>query len=834
MLKNYFTVALRNLWRHKNTAFVNIFGLAVGMAACLLLAVNVQDEWSFDRFHAKESRLYRLCTFAQNNDGEERTGAQAIPLTPTLLREISDIEQATRVTSLGATSVRVGNTVFRTTPMFADPHFFTMFSFPFLHGSPDKALSGMKSVVLCKELADKFFGANVTATGKTIQIQLNGTFQDFLVSGIVANPPINSSLEPRMTIRFEHLPWYAEAKDQWNSWSHDVFVQTRKGVDVRALETNLRAFDKTHFAQDIAERRQSGVKPNANGSYLETKLQPIADLHFNTLLEPEAGGQTFVFALVGIGAFILLIACINFVNLSIARSVGRTKEVGVRKVLGAGRGTIAAQFLGESLLVVAIALLLGVVLAELALPLFNAALGKKLVFDVASNGLFIVGVLAVVVLVVVAAAAYPALYVSRFQAASALKGNVGNRTGRGSAALRVRGVLVVVQFTFAIALIAATLVVVRQTQFLYTKHLGFDRENIVMIPIGNDAAGRLALGRYKTLLQNRPDIVAVTGSAKPVGRGLDGSDYQSNSGTLFRGGTLRMALLQVDMDYPATLGIPLVTGRHFAKEFMSVDTTLSVIVNESMARQVWNLLPAQERRSRANGKEEFSAQALLGLQLFPPGTDTTKLSAIVGVVRDFHFEPLSKQIRPAVLFAIPLDNIRYIFVRIRPQNITTTMDALQTAWKQVSPDVPWQGSFLNENIERQYRRQTRQMTLTMTAAGVAIALSCVGLFALTALLLVSRTKEIGMRKVLGASVASIVGLLSKDFLKLVGIAIVIATPLAYWAAGKWLQDFAYRVELSWWMFVLAGVMAVVIAFATVATQAWRAARQNPVNALRSE
>jgi putative ABC transport system permease protein len=828
MLQNYFKIALRNLLRHKGTSAVNVFGLAVGMAACLLLSLYVQDEFSYDGYHKNKASLYHLYTLLQNAEGEERINSHPMPLTSALVAEVPEVERAARYAGDSKTSIRVGNNVFRDAPSYTDPDFFKMFSFAFLQGSPDAALTGMNNIVLEKKMADKLFGTGAPAIGKTVQMMVDGVYKDFVVGGVIADVPSTSTFELGVVVRFEQQRNYQKAKDEWNSWNHDVFVQLRSGVDAASLEPKLTKFAEQHYTEDISDRKKAGVKPSPRGKYVEPRLQPLEDMHFNTMIEPNSFAKNFVIALGGIGVFIVLIACINFINLSIARSVGRTKEVGVRKSLGAGKRDIIVQFLGEALLVVVVATVLSLVLAEVFLPVFNAAMGKKLAFHLAENWMFIGGILAGLVVVGVLAGAYPALYVSRFEAATALKDAV-----RGKSPRRVRSALVIVQFSIAVALIASTLVVRQQTNFLHSKSLGFDREQVVMIPVGDAATGQATLRRYKSMLASRTDVIGMSGSAMPIGRGLDGSNFRSNSNSTFRGGILKMSLLRVDFNYPETMKIPLVAGRTLSEQFISADTTQSLVVNESFARQVWSLLPTAEQKTLSNGTGEYSAQALINLPLVQ-APDTTKMLTIAGVVKDFHFESLRSPIRPAVMFAIPIDQIRYIFVRIRPGNMDETMNALKTAWQQVSPDVPWQGSFLDENIERQYRSQTRQTTLTMTGAGLAIVLSCIGLFALSAMMLLARTKEIGIRKVLGASATSIIALVSKDFLKLVAIAIVIGTPLAYWFSNKWLADYAYKIDLSVWMFAAAGAMAVGIAFITVAAQAWRAAQANPVNALRSE
>lgn len=820
-------------------AFVNIFGLALGMACCALLLLAVRDQLSFDGFHKNASSIYRVVTFTQNASGEERGVAQPIPLTPALKAEIPQVQRATRFTSSGRITVKFGGTPFRETPVFVDADFFRIFSFTFLQGTADAAFQDKTSIVLTKEIADKMFGNNANALGKTVQVQTDGAFKDFLVSGVIADAPENSSLELGLVMRFENVPWYTDAQNSWDSWSHDVYVQLQVGVQPAALNTALQRFTEKHFAEEIATRKQEHVKPNEQGKYVEHHLQPLADVHFNTMIEPTSSIRSFVYVLVGVGAFILLIACINFVNLSVAQSLMRSREVGVRKALGAGYRQIAGQFLGESLLVVVLAAGVSIAIAEMLLPILNDTIRRKLSLFITADGVsnlpFMLLLLFVFVLLGVLAGSYPAFFVARFEAATALKDR-----SRGVTPTRLRSTLVVVQFTIAVMLIASTMVFSSQTQYLLKKDLGFDRENIVMIPIGNDAKGRETVAKMRNVLRGNANILSITGSGKPIGRGADGSDHSSNSSTSFRGTTLKMALLAVDFDYPETMGIPLVVGRGLSEQFITTDTTQSIVLNEAMARQVWTLLPADEQKKLSPPRGDYSPQALLNFPLIQ-APDTTKMLTIVGIIRNFHFESLRKEIRPSMLFALPDANIgavRYIFARTRAGNTVEAINTLKNVWQQVSPDVPWQGSFVDENIERQYRSQIRQTMLITSSASIAIALSCMGLFALAAIIITQRTKEIGIRKVLGASVSGIIALLTKDFLKLVAIAIVIAVPCAWFAMNAWLRDFAYRIELrsvqGVGIFVAAGVVAVIIAFLTVAIQATRAARANPVEALKSE
>lgn len=846
MLYNYLKIAFRNLLRRKGMAFINIFGLALGMACCILLSLAVKQEISYDDFHSSKDRIFRLFQRAQTPQGGTAFPAQPIALAPTIKAEIAGVQYSSRFSSDSPTAIKHHGTLFRESPTFVDADFFRIFSFQFVQGSADASLSELHSVVLTKEVADKMFGENAQALGKEITIVIKGETKPFIVTGVIANPPQTSSIELSVVLRFENRPNYIEDMKHWDNYSAEVYVCLKNDALASSVEQDLQTFTSVHFAENIRDKKSNGIKPAADGSYIKLCLQPLDDIHFGSVFSKSSSAKGNVYILAAIAGFILLIASINFVNLSIARSITRAREVGIRKTIGARRGQLITQFLGEALIVVVCAMFLSIVLAEVLLPAFNAAINTKFSLllrnngeiDLTENGQFWGVLFTIFTLVGIASGAYPAFYVSGLQAASTLKSHT-----KGISPSRLRNILVIVQFAVAVGLIACTFVMREQTEFMQSKPLGFNRDYVMMIPTGDGVHGRSIMEKFREILGASPNILSMSVGTKPIGRGLDGSNTNSFSSWSFHGGEVGANIMGVGFDYLETLEVPLLAGRTFNRAYQT-DTSVSVIVNELSARQIWNLLPEAERKRRSS-TSDFAPANVLGVEI-PRSEPNVQQGdsgyepplSIIGVTANYHFESLRREIEPAMHLASPNFPASYIFVRLRAENISATVTAMENAWRVAAPDTPWMGSFLDDNIARLYRNQKRITKLALTAAGVTIALSCMGLFALAALIITQRTKEIGIRKVLGASVAGIIGLLTKDFLKLVGIAIIVALPVAWYLMNLWLHDYAYKIELrsvpGVAMFIAAGGLAVVIAFLTVAFQAARAARANPVDALKSE
>ncbi len=830
MFSNYLKIAFRNLMRNKTYSMITILGLALGMACCILLMLTVNYERQFDTFHEKKESLYRVFTRTQESEGEELRTNCPLPLAPTMKAELPGVEYVSRFSSSQPATVKYNNTPFREYPVFVDADFFSLFTLKFLQGSPNQAFQDLQSMVIAKEVADKIFGENANALGKQVSMQLGGQFKTFQITGVIDNLPQNSSMELTVLVRFENNPQYIFDKDRWDNISTDTYFSLKPTTTIQEFERTLQPFTDKHFAENIQSRKDAGVKANERGHLYELYGQPLWDWHFGTMIDKTNSAKTPFYSLMAIAVLIMLIAAINFINLSVARSITRSREVGIRKTVGAQKGQIVYQFLGEALLIVGIALVVSLVVAEAMLPLYNSLMRLKLSLllsgGIVENLMFWGALLTVLLLVGVCAGSYPAFYLSRLQAVHTFKPQ-----SQGFSASQMRNILVVVQFSLAVGLIACTMIVHEQTAFMQAKSLGFNRSGVVMIPTGDGANGNATMERFKSRLVGNPAIVNMSVGTKPIGRGLDNSDTRSHIARGYNGGEVSVDVLSVYFNYIETLEIPMLAGRTFDKAHLSVDTAESIIPNELAARQIWNLIPKEERLKRSqNG--EFTPQAIVGFSV-PSTEKNVPPMTVIGVTKDYHVESMRRKIAPTI-HVMWSGSENYIFVRTGLDKLNENLALLERTWREVAPDVPWQGSIVDDNIARLYRNYTRMTNLTITAAVIAVALSCIGLFALAAMAITARTKEIGIRKVLGASIANIIGLLSRDFLKLVGLGIVIATPVAWWLMRSWLQGFAYRTELNVLVFVLAGIMAVGIAFLTVAGQAFRAARANPVNSLRSE
>ncbi len=805
MFRNYLKIALRTLWKNRTHTAINVIGLSVAFGTCVLLFLTATFELSYDRFHTDRDRIFRLNFLAANRDGTpDRSSTMPFPIMPALKAEFPEIEGVSRLFQNGM-SVQHNGQTFGKDIRLVDADFLHMFTFPMREGKAKTALNGLNDIVISENMAKAVFG-NEDPVGKPLQLRLNDTWQAFAITGVIADFPDNSTLTYDALIRSENAGDYQESKTQWDHGSHDVYVKLKPGTDPQTLQRRTQAFMNKYFAKDISEQQQQGYPKNALGYQKSLLLQPLTDVHFDT---ETVGGQgisrSYVYTLLLVGFFILAIAGINFINLTIAQSLSRSREVGVRKSLGAQRGQLFGQIWGETGLLCGVALLIGLGLAYLTLPAFNKLFRSHLTLgDFLQPGPLLVTGIGFLVITLVAGG-YPSWFITRFNAVDVLRGTVKlSRPGL------LRNSLIISQFAIACLLIICTLIVRQQITYLQQRPMGMDKEQVISVPVGSELNGSDALKTMRDRLANQPNIVAVSGTGVNIGAGLDGSSSRSMSGFLYGKRDVTTDWLRVDTDYLKTMGIKLLQGRDFSSEFGS-DSSSSVLITQSMAKALGEKNP-------------------VGKFIKPDD----KSFQIVGVVSDFNLYSLHQEAKPITLQMQPDKSINYILVRANPQNLTGAMATIKAAWKEIAPKQEFRGSFLDENTDRWYRKEQRLATIFSSAAGIAILLSCLGLFAIALLSIQQRTKEIGVRKVLGASVASIVTLLSKDFLKLVLIAIVIATPLAWWAMTNWLADFAYRIDIAWWVFALAGLLAVGIALITVSFQSIRAALMNPVKSLRSD
>lgn len=806
MFRNYLKIAFRTLWKHRGHTAINVVGLAVAFCSALFLFLTAYFTWSYDRFHADGDRIFRPYFVTNRPDRTDKSSSMPYPLTPALKQEFPEVEGVTRLMWTSAV-VQRGDKQFTKQIRCADPDVLTMFSFPMRQGSARSALNSLSSIVISENMARDVFGTE-NPLGKPLRVRGFGDWQTFLVTGVLADHPENSTIQYDAFVRIENQPSYATSKGRWDNTNHEVFLKLRPGVSQATFEKRLQPFTRKYMAGGIAELRQQGAKPDDRGDLIAIRLQPLLDVHFSPDVQRGAGsGRMSFYTLLTIGTFILIIAGINFVNLTLARSLARAREVGVRKSLGAQRGQVMTQLWGETVLLCALGLVVGLVLTLALRPLFNQFFGARLTLDLLRQPTTWMGILAGFVLVTTLSGGYPAWVMARYRTVEVLKGKL--KAGRPG---MLRNSLIVSQFAIACALIASTFVVLNQLKFLREKPLGFNEEQVISLPVGNDVDGNAALSLLRDRLASNPHVVSLTGTVVNLGAGLDGSSTRSMMGFLHKGREVTTDWVRVDYDYLKTLGIKLLAGRDFSREYPT-DSLTSVVISEGMAKKL-------------------GEKPVLG-SFFQPDSGGTKYQ-VVGLIPDFHLYALRNKVEPITLYLNPRASVHYIFVRVTPQGMLPAMEALKREWKAIAPKSEFQASFLNENTDRWYRDEEKMAQVFSLAAGIAVVLSCMGLFAIAMLTIEQRTKEIGIRKVLGASVAGIVALLSADFLKLVALGILIASPLAWWAMSKWLQNFAYQIPMPWWVFVLSGVLAVAIALLTVSYQSVRAALMNPVKSLRSE
>ena len=793
MIKNYFKIALRNLWRHRGFSFINIAGLSIGITAGFFIFMYVAFELSYDKFHSKADRIYRLVTDIKTPSETINTDVTSWAFAPNIKADLPEVESFVR-TSGGSFLVRRGNIKFQEErSMFADSTFFKVFDFKLLQGDPKTALTAPASIVFTESTAKKYFG-KANPMGQTVLI--TGDAIPAKVTGIMKDFPENSQIKADMVISMTSLTqnFNKGIDNQWGNFGATTYLLLKPGTTQKALEAKLPAF--------LQNRDGEGMKKSQ--MFYTLFLEPLKTVY----LYSKRGGQetgsisnVYIFGIVAI--FILLIACINFINLTTARSVERAKEVGIRKVVGAERGQLASQFIGESVVLCIIAFILTLIFSALLLPMFNQLAGKTISAGIFSNWYYLTILFVTSVGIGLLAGIYPALVLSSFKPVMVLKGRFSG-SNKGNV---LRKTLVVAQFSISIALIIGTIVVYTQMDFMRNRDLGFSKDQMLVLNTNDDPA-KDALKQAISLL---PGVKSTASASSIPGGGNSGaySEIENKKGDLQ---IANLDLYFVDYDYVNQFKIKMVAGRSFSRDF-STDTAQAMLVNEAAVKLFGYSSPQQaiDRRFKQWGRE----------------------GKIVGVMKDFHFRSLQEVIKPLTM-RIELRNLDLITVKVSPKNLSSTLAQIESKWKELIPNRPYNYYFLDEFFDRQYRSEQRFGKLFFNFAVLAIFISCLGLLGLASYSTLQRTREIGIRKVLGASVPGIVNLLSVDFLKLVTASFFIAMPLAWYFMHKWLQDFAYRIDISWWIFVLAGILAIMIAIATISFQAIKAAMSNPVKSLRSE
>ena len=776
LLSSYLKTAIRNLARHRIYSAINIIGIAIGLAFCILTFLFVHNEWTYDTFHKNADRTYRV--YKQDESGI--SGITPDPLGPALT-EAFPAMQTVRFRG-GGGKIGTQDRAFQANLGFVDPNFLDIFSFPVIHGDPAQALQDKYSVIITEKIAQKYFN-NANPVGEQLPIQYFGKeIQNYTITGIVQNVPKNSTLQFDILLPFERASW-VQAKNEWNTSYLDTYMMLPQNVSPNSVEQQFLKHIKLWW-----------------GDEKELKLLPITQMHFaQNLRVYNSSNPAYSYILSGIALLVLFIACINFITLTLGRQATRAREVGLRKVVGAKRLQIANQFIGESLLLILIACIAGIAIAELALPTFNTLAGKSLSMSDGLNDTTLVFLILLISLVGITAGGYPAFVLSRLQPtqiiASRLQIKTGNRFGK---------VLVIFQFALSIFFIITTLMMAQQLTFLRTKPLGYQTEHVVAI---QTHALRRESKTLPTVLRDallsHPSVISTTW----LNHSLTNNMSSRADVTYEESPTQYVENIYIDYGLFKTLDMKLVAGREYDREFPT-DAKEAILVNEALVKKL--------------GIEDPVGKTI------KHGRDKT----IIGVVRDFHFRSLHHKIEPAVL---PLRTYTgRLLARIRPENVPGTIAFMKEQWEKVAPDHTFNFSFIDEDLNKQYRKEERWNQMIQYATGFAIFIAALGAFGLAALAVARRTKEIGIRKVLGASQAQILSLLSREFVLYITLSSLIAFPVAYYATNQWLQTFAYRTELGIGAFLLGSVAMFLVVLTTVTAQTLKAARANPADALRDE
>ncbi len=801
MLFNYIKVAWRNLIKFKAHSLINIVGLAIGIAFCILTYLFVQHEHSYDNFHENGDRIY-LTHVQRGTFGGRRPSGSTPPILATTIKDtLPEIEYISRVYGWNikdGTPVRRSEKVFLMRGFYVDPEFMRMFSFPKVAGQSETALEERQSMVITPMMAEKYFG-NENPLGQTLTIRLRNGEEVMVVKGVIDLPP-NSSLQ------FDFLIPHVLRGEKLGGWGSNnvyTFVQLLPGVQARDMEDKFRTFFANFFSQSSENQDYFGSPERP------LRLLPLKKLYLNTIIRKWLTMQSdplYSYVLSGIALAVLLIACVNFINLSLGLSSHRFKEVGMRKVVGASRTQLIKQFLSESILLSFLALQAGIILTVLILPIFSRLIDRGLYFNIQTLW---VPLLSLAVLVGILAGFYPALVLSGFHPIEILKGRF-----QISGKKRLSSSLVVLQFALSATLVIATFTMARQMQYMREINLGFNADQVVVIDAGGYSTGlsetemKRVLGVYRQTASQRQDVISATMSSMSFGReDLWGTGFE------FDGREIPCRMYSIDYDYVETMGMNLAKGREFSRTHPS-DPEESVIVNESLVKI-------------------FGWDDPIGKTL---PTDNDMLPGkIIGVLEDSHLRSLHYEVLPAVFHLRSINgSFRYIFIRIAANDLPATKELLESIWKQTVHDRPFIYSFLDEDVDRVFKEDERWANISQHSALFAILIACLGAFGLISLTVARRTKEVGVRRVLGASEISIVVLLSRDFFKLILLANGIAWPLAFVLLRGWLQDFAYRIDLGLSFFILGSILTFLIVFASISIRVIKASRTNPADSLRYE
>jgi putative ABC transport system permease protein len=804
MIFNYLKIAFRNIKKHKSFTTINVAGLAIGLACCILLSIFIHSELSFDDFHIKKDRIFRVgedMTF--NNFSGKQSGTNGV--IAEALKKYPEVEETVRFRYL-RTSVKFQDKQFVDRFYYTDKTIFNVFTWPFIDGNPQTALESPFSIVLTKETANKYFGSE-NPIGKVLILNEDESYK---VTGVIEDVPQNSTRGFRGLCSISTL--YAKhGKDDhiltaWTSHNFNTYVLLKAEVNGEEFEEKIKNIYYDYAAEDL----------KANGSSYSVFLQPLKDIYLRPL-NRDFGPIMYVYIFSAIAAFILLIACVNFMNLSTARSMSRADEVGLRKVFGAGRGRLIGQFLTEAILLSCLSIIVALGIVFILLPVISDFADRDLSQGLLNMAWLIPGITGITLLVGLLAGSYPAFYLSRFEPVRIIK----NKLAGPKANANLRRSLVILQFTISITLIIGTGLIVQQLDYLKSKDVGFDKENVVCLSV-RDQLFRQKLPILRDKFGQLPGVINTGASSRLPGWG--GPMNSKIPEGYPKENTQLMREINIDENYLSTVGIEIVKGRNFSKEY-STDPRGSIIINETAAQKF--------------GWENPIGKTIQTINTDIPGAKVYESRKVIGVVKDYHLNSVTRTIEPEFIanvvdYPFNYGKIQALAIRIKPENIQTTLSELEAIWLEVFSDKPFNYYFLDEDFDEQFIGIERTKDILSYFTFLAIFIACLGLFGMVSFSAEKRTKEIGIRKTLGSSVSQIVSLLSKELLLLVLAANIVAYPIAYFVIAQWLKDFPYKMEIDIYTFVISTIFALLISLATVAYQSIKAALANPVDSLRYE
>lgn len=805
MFTNYFKIAWRNLFTNKLHTSINIGGLIIGFTIGIVILLAVYNQLSYDKFHANSKKLYQAYQVFNRKDGQDISSAFGFPAGPTFKAEVPAIEKSSRYL-YGGNDIVYNEKELKMPVMLVDEDFLSMFSFPVIKGNKSNPLKSLTDVVMTEDAAKKIFG-NEDPLGKNIKLSAGGQLQSMVVSAIIKDPPQNSTLGFDVLARIENRSDYAKDKNNWGTQHHDVYVQLRTGAIHQQTEAQLREIGKKYMA-DIHQVPKEKVTPDKRGDIHAIRLIPFTDIHFSPRVNDRATNKVAIYIVLTVGLLIILIACFNFININLAKAFARSKEIAVRKCLGAPKGKLFLQLWSESFLVCLIAFVISLALVNICIHPSNTFFKLNAQFStIMQQPDFLLLAVALLLFVSFVAGGYPSWLMAKFKVVETLKGKVNLKPKS-----ILRSSLVVAQFVIACIMISCTYIIYQQFQHLQHADLGINKDYLISVPLSKPATGREIVKKLRTRLASDPHFISVTGSNINIGRGRDGGSSKATLSFEYKERPITTNLASIDYDYFKTLGLKIKEGRDFDRSF-STDTLYNVLISESLARQ-------------------FNEKELVGKSI---AIDSSSHRwNVIGIFADFHLYSMREKLESLTLTMNKQEGISYCFIKASSQNLKTSMEIVKKEMALLEPGQEFRGSFVDENISKWYEDEKTMSMLFSVAAAISIVLSCTGLLAIVLLIVQQRVKEIGVRKVLGASVQNISILISKDFLFLVVIAVLIATPIGWLVMSKWLEDFSYRIQMQWWMFALVAFTAIIISLMTISISTIRAAMQNPVKSLRTE